>query len=684
MGIVRNVLQQGIGFVREEILPLRGDLMKAGILKPDAQAYDPKTSLVDPLSYQSTGYGYKERYSLLDYQKCRQITYADPIVAAVIQTRVNQVASFAQAQTDKYKVGFKIKLRDIDKEPTDAELKEAKEIQQFVLACGVPEDFEDTPDIKRRDNFDTFLRKVARDSLTFDQVNFEVTPRNNGLPYRFQAADAGTIRLIADKKENAERTGAPYVDPPLINPFDSEKIFREYDAKSPRTAQVINGVVRHTFDEWEMAFGVRNPRSDIMAQGYGFSEIEMLVTTITSHMNAESYNRKFFSQGSSIKGVLAFEGSVPPDQLEAFRRQWYSQVTGINNAWRTPIMSLGKDSKMNWVSLHSSNREMEFGKWMEYCIKTICGVFQMDPIEIGFDISKIGAGAGGGGGGLGMQNQSERITFSQDKGLRPLLRHIQQLLNDYVVYRLNPDFEFEFVGLNVGDEMGDIEKTEKQIKTFKTVNEIRAEHDLKEIDLDEIAENPGNIILDPQFIQFVTAQLQAKQQADAAAQGQQMGPDGQPLPQPGEEVPEDEPDPNDQGGDEEPDYENMSVEELQSELDKLESQSADAGSSASTDQKEPAEGEDPTEAAAPGGGKGGPPAPKVPGVAKPGQAGKAARTSKVGPETAPPKTKPPVPAKGAPPAKPAKAAKRPLPDEPAIKSMDHEQETMTAFLELEL
>lgn len=557
MGIIRDVLSSGISIVREEILPLRNDLVKAGILKPDDLAFDPKASLVDPLSYNSTGYGYKERFSILDYSKCRQITYADPIVASVIQTRLNQVASFAMPQTDKYKVGFKIKIRENKREPTKAEQKEAEEIQEFILNCGVPESFDDTPDLKRKDSFDTFLRKITRDSLTFDQINFEVTPRRNGLPYQFGAVDASTIRLIADKKENYERIGAPYIDPVILNPYTSEKHFKEWKSTHPRTAQVINGVVRHAFDEWEMAFGVRNPRTDLYAQGYGFSEIEMLITTITSHMNAETYNRKFFSQGSSIKGVLAFEGSVPPDQLEAFRRQWYQQVSGINNAWRTPIMSLGKDSKMNWVSLHSTNREMEFGKWLEYCIKTICGVFQMDPIEIGFDISKMGAGqSGGSGGGLGQGNQAERIMFSQDKGLRPLIRHIQQLLNDYIVYRLNPDFELEFVGLNVGDEMTDIEKTEKQVKTYKTVNEVRIEHDLEEIDLKKIMKNPGDVILDPQFIQLVTSMMQSQQEQD------QQG-------QPGELPPED--DGQGPGGDaEEPDYENMSVEELEAELANLE------------------------------------------------------------------------------------------------------------------
>ena len=558
MGLVRDLLKGGVDFVKEEILPLRDDLLKAGIITPEKGAYDQKASLADPWAYSNTAYGYKEKYSILDYAKCRQITYADPVVAAVIQTRINQVAGFARIQSDKYKMGYKVVLRDDEKEPTDKDKKRIRELETFLQACGVPENFEDTPDLKRRDNFESFLRKVTRDSLTFDQVNFEVVPRQDGKPYSFHAIDAATIRVIPDKKEEVEKygnnSGKSYDPKSQYMPFERNTPFKEFNPKSPKFAQVIQGAVRHVFDEWEMAFGVRNPRTDIASYGYGFSEIEMLVTTITSHMNAETYNRKFFSQGSAIKGVLAFEGAVPPDQLEAFRRQWHQQVTGVNNAWRTPIMSLGKDSKLNWTNLHSNNREMEFGKWMEYCIKTICGVFQIDPIEIGFDISKMGSGQGGGsGGGLGQGNQAERYGFSQDKGLRPLLVFLQTLINDYVIYRIDPNYEFQFVGLNVNSEKDDLDKAVQQVKAFKTVNEIRAEHDLEEIDMEKIKKNPGELILDSSFIQFITGQIQA----EAAAQ--QPGMDAA-----GGGAPEAPPD-----GGQEPDYENMSLEELQGELGKL-------------------------------------------------------------------------------------------------------------------
>ena len=572
MGLIRDVLTKGA----RELSLFKGDLVKAGVLTPDKGAYDQKASLVDPMSYHSHALGYKERFSLLDYSKCRQLTYADPVIAAILQLRINQVAASCMPQPDKYKLGYKVRLRDHEKTPSKADKSKSKEIEQFILACGVPENFDDTPERKRRDNFETFLRKISRDALTFDQINFEITPRKNGMPYSFQAVDASTIRMIPDQKEMSEAYGGhkgANSQEEFAGRMAWKTEFDDFKPKHPRFAQVVNGQVRHVFDEWEMAFGVRNPRTDILSFGYGFSEIEMLVTTITAHMNAETYNRRFFSQGATVKGILTFEGVVPPDQLEAFRRQWYQQVSGVQNAWKTPIMSLGKDSKLNWQTLHSTNREMEYGKWMEYCIKTICGVFQVDPIEIGFDISSKSSGDGG-GGGLGDANQSERISYSKDRGLRPLLRHIQSLMNEYLVYRIDPDFEFEFVGLNVKSEKDDLDHTISKVKNYMTVNEIRAEHDLPNIKKLEDIDNPLDLPLDNTLLQTWSQLRQAAQQAEMGGEegmGDEMGgmDEGGDVMNPasGGAVPGED----DGGeGEDEMDYENMSLEELQAELDKME------------------------------------------------------------------------------------------------------------------
>jgi len=561
MGIVKDALSKAANFVGQEIMPVKYELMKAGVLSPYSQMdYQPKASLVDPFNYQATVYGYKEKYSLVDYIKARQISYSDPIISAIIQTRTNQVAAFAVPQTDRYKTGFKISLRDKKKKGSPASDKKANELEQFMMSCGYPEQFEDTPERKKRDNLEMFFRKIVRDSLSFDQLNFEIIPRNNGMPSQFLAVDASTIRLIPDLKERRSIWGAsgaqdPYSDQVLVRPYWLDETSKVTDAKYPKYMQVINGTPRETFDEWEMAFGIRNPRTDILSNGYGLSEIELLLTTITAHLNADTYNRNFFSNGAGVKGVLAFEGHVPPDQLEGFRRNWHQNVASVRNAWKTPIVGMGKDSKLNWISMHSTNKEMEWGKYIEYLTKTICGVYQIDPIEIGFDIAKNSSGAGGGAGIGGQGQQVERLKYSKDKGLDPLLRFIANLLNEYIIWRIDPDYEFEFVGLNSTSEKEQIDIDKAKVETFQTLDELRAEHDLKPIKTPDDIKSVGDMVLNPQFIQAFS-NLQMRGGDEGGMPGEEGAPGEEGMGGPLDD------------GDE-PDYENMSTEDLEKELASL-------------------------------------------------------------------------------------------------------------------
>jgi len=568
MGLVREILTDAVGFIREEILPVRGELVKAGLLSPPSRS-DPqfKSSLTDPWSYNTMNYGYKEKFSFLDYERAKQVSVADPVLSAIILTRQNQIAGQSVVQQNRFQNGFKVRMRDKEAKPSRIARKKIKELESFISTCGYPETFEDTPLIKRRDSFETFLRKIVRDTLSYDQVNFEIVPRRNGLPGQFLAVDASTIRIVPDLKEResmfagydkeAARNGENFMSPQVVGPQDNVAI-----AKYPRFVQVVQGTIRASYDEWEMAFGIRNPRTDLLANGYGFSEIEMLITTLTAHMNADTYNRRFFSNGSAIKGFLAFEGVIPPDQLEAFRRQWHQQVSGVQNSWKTPIIALGKDGKMNWQSLHQTNKEMEWGKYTEYLIKVMCSVYQIDPIEIGFDISRQSMGSAG-TGGLGQGDSDHRIGLSKEKGLAPLLRFIASMMNDYLIWRIDPDFEFEFPLANKEDEAVDL--AGKQVKTFKTINEIRAEYDMDPLPEIDKMKGPGDIIMAQEFMTALTTMgNQGGPQAPGAPPEAGIVPEGQEGQAAAPEAPE--------APEEEPDYQNMSTEDLEKELARLKGQ----------------------------------------------------------------------------------------------------------------
>lgn len=460
-------------------------------IEKSTRSRDSIALVADPQSLGS-GMGYKERPSTINFETLQRVSIRNSVVAAVIVTRVNQVSSFSSpARFSKDGVGFEISLKDPKKKPTPEQERLMLALESFLENCG----YDNNPN---RDNFDDFLRKIVRDSLTYDQLTFEKVPDRLGRIAEFYAVDAGTIRSVDLESLNE----------------DDQLVYSELYGMNnlPRWVQVINGVVTAEFTGKELAFGVRNPRTDINSQPYGLSEIEILTTQITSHLWAEDYNSRYFSQGGTTKGILNLKGqNLSKEQIEAFRRQWNAQITGMTGAWKTPVMSV---DGIEYLNVSQSNREMEYEMWMNYLINIVTSVYQIDPSEVNFP-NRGGAG-GGGGGGLGDGGIEDRLKNSKDKGLRPLLRFIENTVNRHLISEFSTDFTFKFVGLDRESEKDKQELTNKEVRMYKTVNEVRKEHDMKPI-------KGGDIILDPTFSNYLSQQEMAEQaeQAPPEEEGQE-------------------------------------------------------------------------------------------------------------------------------------------------------------------
>lgn len=436
---------------------------------------DPKSMFWDPFSIIEQ-LGYKERPSSITYGTLKAIVYRMPIVQAVILTRVAQVASFAQPQQDRYQLGFQLKLRDQDGKPSKADEKWMADMEHMLMHTGVCDD------PRKRDNFEQFLRKLIWDSLVYDQCGFEVVPDRRGKPAQWYAVDGQSLRL-AD-------TASAYM----------KKRF-ENDTKY---VQIYDGMIVTEYNNEELCFGVRNPRTDQRLYGYGVSELEMLISAITSLLWSWQYNSKFFSQGSAAKGILNFKGAIPENQLKAFRRHWYMMLSGVENSWRTPIVN---SEDLQWVNMQTTNRDMEFNAWMDFLIKVVCSCYQMDPVEVNFKYGNVGQRSG-----LQEAANKEKITESKERGLRPLLRFIESMINRHVVWPLNENFVFTFVGLDAQTRDDLAKLNQQRVKTTWTVDELRAEEDLP-----PLKDGMGEVILDPVWMQW--AQQKQAQQEGAEGEG---------------------------------------------------------------------------------------------------------------------------------------------------------------------
>lgn len=433
-----------------------------------------KSYILDPLEF-NQNFGYKDKPFSLSYITLRRMAKT-PIINAIIKTRKNQIADFAEPQADRYSTGFVIRkkrrLGEPERDNTLEEWRRIEEIQNIILNCGVQDSW-------NNDDFETFIRKVVDDSLTYDQMTFEVVNDRRGQLYEFFATDASTYR-IADSYDDDEYEGA-----------EREMINGHY----PSFVQIYQGNVKADFYPWELCFGVRNPSTALHSVGYGISELEELVTTVTSMLWADEYNKRFFSQGSAPKGLLRVKGQVNEKQLQAFRQEWLSMVSGVQQSWKTPIV----DADIDWIDLQKSNRDMEYNAWLEYLIKLSCAIYAIDPNEIGFNISTTP-----GTKSLFESNNEGQLKHSKDKGLYPLLKFIQRKLNKYIINRIDPNYEFCFVGLNGMTIQEELDVEIKKLSNFQTVNEIRKKYSLDPV------EN-GDIILNPTYTQQLNMQMQQQQ-----------------------------------------------------------------------------------------------------------------------------------------------------------------------------
>jgi len=436
-----------------------------------------KSYIIDPLDFNQS-FGYKDKPFSISYATLKNMAKT-PVINAIIKTRKNQIADFAEPQADKYSTGFIIRKKlktgeDAKRKPTKEEQKVMDEIKDFIMNCGTGVDWE-------HDDFETFIRKIVDDSLTYDQMTFEIVRDKAGRPYEFFATDASTYR-IADS----------YDDEYYEKKGDGKRVPRQ--GYYPNYVQIFNGVVESEFYPWELCFGVRNPTTNVYNVGYGMSELEELVTTVTSMLWAEEYNRRFFSQGSAPKGLLRVKGQVNEKELSAFRQQWNGMIQGVQNAWKTPIV----DADIDWIDLQKNNRDMEYNAWMEFLIKVACAIYSIDPNEIGFNISNST-----GSSSMFESGGDNKVKNSKDKGLYPILKFLQRKINKYIVSQLNDDYELLFCGLNGTTIEEELEMEIKKLTNFQTINETRAVFNMKDIE-------GGDIILNPTYTQ---AKMMAQQQA---------------------------------------------------------------------------------------------------------------------------------------------------------------------------
>jgi hypothetical protein len=474
------------------------ELLKANLYLGEINKTNPHIQSVffDPNDLAGNGKGFKDSKGALSFSTLRRMGDIY-IIRAIVNTRIEQVQNFLHFSEDEQKEGYTIRRKkSLFKEEKEDELsnedkRKIENIVKFLENGGWNEKWDNI------DSFQEFVRKITFDSLTLDQLAFEIVRSRDWELKKFRAIDASLIRFLDT------------VDPRQREAFEGYR-FKGY---LPRYCMVWDDmIIRNPMTKepilyypWELGFGIRNKTSNIRKNGYGTSELETLVEIITWILWGMSYNGLFFKQGSQPKGFINVKNAnISPSTLNEFRQAWMQTMRGVENSHRVPVIN-GID--LEWIDLQKGNRDMEFNDWLKFLVIMSCSVYRIDPTELGFqfkDQAQI----------FGQDGQKARLQHSREKGLKPILIFLENVITKYIISELDEDFEFSFTGIEVEDEEAQVKlDSEKLEKGMVAMQDIFQKYSGRPLD-------PENDIIINQVYQTAKQAEQQQQMYGASVPGE--------------------------------------------------------------------------------------------------------------------------------------------------------------------
>lgn len=426
-----------------------GEIMKANLYLGEINRQPTRIQSVffDPNDISGNGRGFKDSKGVLSFSVLRRMGDIH-IVKSIVSTRVEQIMNFMDFSEDEQKEGYTIRKKKSlfstgDEKLTNEDKKKIAKIVEFLEKGGWTDKWDNV------DSLQEFVSKIMSDSLTLDQLAFEMVRNRMWELQKFRAVDASLIRFL-DSVDPRQREG-----------------FEQYRFKGhlPRYCMVWDEMILHNpitkepilYYPWELGFGIRNKTSDVRRNGYGVSELETLVEIITWILWGLTYNGNFFKNGSQPKGFINIKNpNISNSTLQEFRQAWTQTMVGVNQSHRTPVIN-GID--LEWIDLQKlSNRDMEFNEWTKFLIIMACSVYRIDPSELGFNFKESQQI-------FGQDGQRERLKHSREKGLKPLLIFLQGIITKYIVSELDENYEFAFTGIEVEDEEAQVKLDSEKLSS---------------------------------------------------------------------------------------------------------------------------------------------------------------------------------------------------------------------------
>lgn len=411
----------------------------SGIITMDASLRKLKTVFEDQFLLLTRGNvmnNVRKKVAIVNYEVLRNMATQLSMVSMIINCREDQMTPFFEPSTKVGAPGFVITKKGEFDPRRKGNDKKANLITEMVQQTGFKYDSD------REDDFIDFSKMFLREVLTIDQVAVELQYNKRNEVAAFWLVDGGTVHRC---------TSEGWEDNPKY-----------------KFVQEVDGQVVAAYTQEEIIFDYMYKRVDIQHRGYGYSLLEQAVDLISTLLLGLRYNRDLFIEEKIPKGFLAVQGEADGETIDAITRYWTMAMSGVGGKFKIPVIPTGKEgTSLDFKSLSQTNREMEYRQLMSFFLSLFAAVYGMDLAELGIKTDQYQST-------LGEATTDGRQEFSKSRALKSLLGFQKGFMNK-IIRKIDPDYEFLFVGIDPEDEAKKYEIASSAISSTRTINEMREE-----------------------------------------------------------------------------------------------------------------------------------------------------------------------------------------------------------------
>ncbi len=403
----------------------------------------------DPVSTDHYAGVYKIKKKLLPDSVLKLVRVQNHLVASILRARSNTMSMFGHIKKDRFDIGIDVSIKTEFEEHIKPEqmvrIKDRIEkFKKILINCGHTEGLPDHEKMSLSDFF--YLQTMDGLSLGrfATEIVYEENDNGEGADLkdrakkfnRFRPVDAGTIYRTVRKGETAQ--GLRQSGIRLLEQVTGKKINgAAFEKDEYAYVQVIESMPKQAFAPDEMLVHNLYPSNDIDHNGYPVTPIDTCISSITTHLSIDAYNKLYFQNGRAAKGILVIKSEeLDQNTLNQLKQDFMASINNVGNSFRVPVFGVGKEDEVGWTPMVSSAGDGEFQFLYDSVARNILSTFSMSPDEL--------PGYGHLSRGTNQQTLSEssnefKLTAARDTGLRPLVLQFQSFLNEKLFHIMDPE-----------------------------------------------------------------------------------------------------------------------------------------------------------------------------------------------------------------------------------------------------